>query len=182
MSPPPLLALSLTYWLHMLATVVWLGGLAALSILVIPSARRSLDAGAYSRLLESIQRRLDPLGWLCLAVLVGTGLFQMSANPNYHGFLAINNRWATAILAKHLLFFVMIAASGYLTWGVLPALRRAALRQAHQQAAGTQPQASAANAVDTDMQRLQRQEAILLRLNLLLGAIILALTALARAS
>ena len=182
MSSPPLLALSLTYWLHMLATVVWLGGLAALSILVIPSARRSLETGAYSRLLEGIQRRLDPLGWLCLAVLVGTGLFQMSANPNYHGFLAINNRWATAILAKHLLFFGMTAASAYLTWGVLPALRRVALRQARTQAAGTQAQTGAPNAVEVELQHLQRREAILLRFNLLLGAIILALTALARAS
>ncbi len=179
MSSPPLLALSLTYWLHMLATVVWLGGLAALSLLVLPSARGSLEAGAYSRLLEGIQRRLDPLGWLCLAVLVGTGLFQMSANPNYQGFLAINNRWAVAILTKHLLFFVMTAASAYLTWGVLPALRRAALRQSRHVAEDTQPQASPGGA---ELQRLQRREAILLRLNLLLGVIILALTALARAS
>ena len=176
MSSPPLLALSLTYWLHMLATVVWLGGLAALSILVLPSARGLLDSGAYSRLLEGIQRRLDPLGWLCLAVLVGTGLFQMSANPNYHGFLAINNRWAIAILTKHVLFFAMTVASAYLTWGVLPSLRRAALRQARHQTGGAQPQA------DAETQRLQRREALLLRLNLLLGVVILALTALARSS
>jgi uncharacterized membrane protein len=179
MSPPPLLALSLTYWLHMLATVVWLGGLAALSILVLPSARGVLEADAYSRLLEGIQRRLDPLGWLCLAVLVGTGLFQMSANPNYQGFLAINNRWAAAILTKHVLFFVMTAASAYLTWGVLPALRRAALRQARLRSVGTQPQGGAANA---ELERLHYREALLLRLNLLLGVVILALTALARAS
>jgi uncharacterized membrane protein len=179
MSPPPLWALSLTYWLHMLATVVWLGGLAALSILVLPSARGTLEISAYSRLLEGIQRRLDPLGWLCMAVLVGTGLFQMSANPNYQGFLAINNRWAVAILTKHALFFAMTAASAYLTWGVLPALRRAALRQTRLQAAGTQPQADTAG---VELQRLQRWEALLLRLNLLLGVVILALTALARAS
>lgn len=179
MSPPPLLALSLTYWLHMLATVVWLGGLAALSILVLPSARGTLETGAYSRLLEGIQRRLDPLGWLCLAVLVGTGLFQMSANPNYQGLLAINNRWAVAILTKHVLFFAMTASSAYLTWGILPALRRAALRQARHQTEGIQPSASAAGA---ELQRLQRREALLLRLNLLLGVVILALTALARAA
>jgi uncharacterized membrane protein len=182
MSLPPILALSLTYWLHMLATVVWLGGLAALSILVLPSARGMLEAGAYSRLLEGIQRRLDPLGWLCLAVLVGTGLFQMSANPNYQGFLAINNRWAVAILVKHVLFFALTAASAYLTWGVLPALRRAALRQARLRPADAQPQADAANTAGAEMQRLQRRESLLLRLNLLLGVVILALTALARAS
>ena len=165
MSPPPLLALSLTYWLHMLATVVWIGGLAALSILVIPTARGALEPGAYSHLLEGIQRRIDPLGWLCLAVLAGTGLFQMSANSNYHGFLAINNRWALAILVKHLVFIGMTIASTYLTWGVLPNLRRAALRRN-----------------EAEVQHFQRREALLLRLNLVLGVVILALTALARSS
>jgi len=165
MSSPPLLALSLTYWLHMLATVVWIGGLAALSILVIPTARGALEPGAYSRLLEGIQRRIDPLGWLCLAVLVSTGLFQMSANPNYYGFLAINNRWALAILLKHLVFIGMTIASAYLTWGVLPDLRRAALRRN-----------------EAEAQHLQQREALLLRLNLFLGVVILALTALARSS
>lgn len=165
MSPPPLLALSLTYWLHMLATVVWIGGLAALSILVIPTARGALEPGAYSRLLEGIQRRIDPLGWLCLAVLASTGLFQMSANPNYHGFLAINNRWALAILLKHLVFIGMTIASTYLTWGILPDLRRAALRRN-----------------EAEAQHLHQREALLLRLNLFLGVVILALTALARSS
>jgi uncharacterized membrane protein len=177
MSSPPLLALSLTYWLHMLATVVWLGGLAALSIFVVPSAQGSLESSAYSRLLEAIQRRLDPLGWLCLAVLVGTGLFQMSANPNYQGFLAVNNRWAVAILTKHLVFFVMTALSAYLTWGLLPALRRAALRQSR---INEDRLVNPENV--TQMQRLKRREAQLLRLNLFLGVIVLALTAIARSS
>ncbi|HEX7976395.1 MAG TPA: hypothetical protein VF498_18435, partial [Anaerolineales bacterium] len=87
----------------------------------------------------------------------------------YKGFLEINNRWAVAILLKHIVFVGMIGVSAYLTWGVLPGLRRAALRQSHGQVA---PEAD----------KLQRQEARLLRLNLILGVLILALTALARVS
>jgi len=169
MSSPSVWALSLTYWLHMLATVVWIGGLASLSLLVLPAARRSLEASAYSRLLENLQRRFDPLSWLCLAVLGVTGLFQMSANLNYQGFLTIQNRWAVAILLKHLVFIGMTALSAYLTWGILPGLRRAALRQLRQPD-GTQ------------VLELQRQEARLLRINLVLSVAVLALTALARAS
>src|SRR3990172_11222963 len=110
----PTWALSMAYWLHMLATVVWLGGLAALILFVLPTARRNLEAQAYSRLVEKAQRRLDPLAWLSVVVLVGTGLFQMSASPNYEGYLAIRNRWAAAILIKHLVFFGMVAVSAYL--------------------------------------------------------------------
>src|SRR3989304_4125630 len=117
---PPVWALSLAYWLHMLATILWIGGLSAVVLLVLPAARQGLEVGQYARLLDKIQRRLDPLGWLSLAVLLGTGLFQMSANPHYTGLLTISNRWAVAILIKHLVFLVMIAVSAYLTWGLFP--------------------------------------------------------------
>lgn len=168
----PFWALSLAYWIHMIATVVWIGGLAALVILVIPAARRALEPSAYAALLNGLQKRLDPLGWTCLLALGGTGLFQMSANPNYSGFLAIDNRWAAAILAKHLVLLGMIAASAYLTWGLLPNLQRLALRAARKGAEF--------NALEA--WRLQRQELLILRLNLALSLLILALTALARAS
>jgi uncharacterized membrane protein len=169
MEATPTWALTIAFWLHMLATVVWIGGLAALSILVLPAARKALDAGAYAALLESIQRRLDPLGWLCLLLLLATGLVQMSANPHYQGFLAITNRWAVAILIKHIVFAGMTVVSAYLTWGLLPALRRNALLEARGQVA-------------VGAERIRRQEILLLRINLILGILVLALTALARSS
>ncbi|MGW8224117.1 MAG: CopD family protein [Anaerolineales bacterium] len=165
----PFWALSLAYWLHMLATVAWIGGLVALVVLVLPAAKKSLEPATYANFLEQVQRRLDPLAWLSLAILLATGLFQMSANPNYTGFLSISNRWAVAMLLKHLLFIVMIGISAYLTWGILPALRRIALRQAK----GLDSQAA---------EQLQDRERLLLRLNLVLGILILAMTALARAT
>lgn len=162
-------ALSITYWLHMLATVVWIGGLVSLVYLVLPAAQRILDPKTYASLLESIQHRLDPIGWFCLVILTGTGMFQMSASPNYQGFLAIDNRWAVAIMLKHIVILFMVGASAYLTWGLLPSLRRMALKLAQGKAA-------------PDVARLQRQNKRLLQLNLLLSIIVLALTALARVS
>ena len=161
------LGLAIAYWLHMLATVFWIGGLAALVLLVLPAAQRSLDNEAFAKLLAGIQRRLEPLGWFCLALLAATGMFQMSESPHYQGFLAIQTTWAAAILVKHILFAVMVLLSAYLTWGLLPALRRSTLRLA-QGVPGAE--------------RLQRRNLLLLRLNLALALVILALTALARVS
>lgn len=165
----PFWALSMAFWLHMLATVVWIGGLAAVTFLALPAARRSLEPGAYADFLADLQRRFDPLSWLSLLVLAGTGMFQMSANPNYQGFLAISNAWAAAILIKHIVFFIVITLSAYMTWGLLPRLQRIALRRAR----GLEsPEADAT----------QRQELLLMRLNLILGVIVLGLTAIARAA
>lgn len=162
----PYWVLSLAYWLHMLATVAWIGGLTALIYLLLPAAKKDLDPGSYASLLLHIQRRLDPLAWLSLAILMGTGLIQMSASPNYQGFLQFSNLWSLAILIKHLVFLVMVAFSGYMSWVVLPAMRRLALTK---------------NRGSAEARRLQRREASLLKINLILGIIILGLTALARA-
>jgi uncharacterized membrane protein len=170
----PAWGLTIAYWLHMLATVIWIGGLAALSILVLPAARRSLDGKAYAAFLADLQRRFDPLAWFSLLVLGGTGLFQMSANPHYRGFLTITDVWAYAILIKHLLFLGMAGLSIYLTWVIVPGLRRISLQQAL--AAQGRPVEAQSG------ENLSRQETRLLRLNLLLGVLVLALTAIARAA
>ncbi|MBC8507460.1 MAG: CopD family protein [Anaerolineales bacterium] len=165
----PTWALTSAYWLHMLATVIWIGGLAILTLLVIPAARKILDEITYATFLENVQRRLDPLAWFSVVVLLGSGMLQMSANPNYDGFLAVNNPWGWAILVKHIVFGLMVLSSGYVTWGIMPSMRRAAFRQARHQDA-------------PEIASFQKREWLFLRLNLTLGIIVLALTALARAS
>lgn len=168
----PVTALALAYWLHMLATVFWIGGLSTLSLLVLPAASSSLEAMAFAAFLEKIQKRLDPVGWLCLAILAATGLVQMSANPNYQGFLAIHSRWTAAILVKHLLFVVMTGVSAYMSWGILPKLRRLAIQRNR----------LAAEALDAQAADVSHRETWMLRLNLILGVVVLALTAIARSS
>lgn len=161
--------LALVYWLHMLATVAWLGGLCATALILIPAARKTLPGDLYASLLNRIQKQLQLIGWLSLAVLTGTGMFQMSASPSYGGLLALENSWAVAIFAKHIVIVAMVAVSVYVTWGVLPALQRLALLQ------------SAGKTIDAGQQEtLRRREERLLWINLGLSVIVLLLTAVAR--
>jgi uncharacterized membrane protein len=75
-------ALALAYWLHLLATVTWIGGLVTLAW-IVPAARRSLSLEAYQTLVGKLQSRLQSLGWFSLVILAGTGMFQLSANSHY---------------------------------------------------------------------------------------------------
>src|SRR5512142_1308217 len=127
-SNPPAWALALTFWLHLLATVTWVGSLAGVSFLVLPAMQRSLDSESQLVFLEAMQKRLEPIAWFCLSLLVLTGLFQMSVNPHYNGFLSISTQWSLAILIKHLLGIIMVVVSAIQTWEVIPAIRRAILR------------------------------------------------------
>lgn len=124
----PTWALAIAYALHLVATVIWVGGLALLALVVWPAARARLGAGPEAgRFLSELQRRFNPLAWLSLAVLVGTGLMQMTADPNYDGFLQIDSPWAAAILVKHLAVAGMVVAGAVTQWWVQPEIARLSL-------------------------------------------------------
>lgn len=168
MPPIPFWALGIIFWLHMLATVTWVGSLVAISILVLPAAKRTLKPLDQLAFLDAMQARLEPVAWFSMGILVVTGLFQLSANPHYDGFLSTTGQWSIAILVKHSLSVILAVSSAIQTWEVLPQIRRTLMR--------------ADKAKPGELERLQRREVRLLRLNLALAVLILAATATARAS
>src|SRR5512143_3015096 len=113
----------------MLATVTWIGSLVSISVLILPVSRRALKPVDELALLDGIQKRLEPITWFSVSLLIATGLFQMSVNPHYNGFLSTSGQWALAILSKHVLVTVLIAVSAVHTWDVLPSIRRALMRK-----------------------------------------------------
>ncbi len=169
LTSPPAWALALTFWLHMLATVTWVGSLAGISFLVLPAMQRSLDSETQLVFLEALQKRLEPIAWFSVTLLVLTGLFQMSVNPHYNGFLSVSTQWSLAILIKHLLVVVMVVVSAIQTWEVIPAIRRTILKSK-----------KSGNIEGLDALRLR--EILLLRMNFGLSVLILLATAFARAS
>jgi hypothetical protein len=116
-----------------------------------------------------MQKRLEPIAWFSMSLLVLTGLFQMSVNEHYDGFFSVSTQWSLAILIKHLLGIVLVAFSAIQTWEVIPAIRRAILRSKKTD-----------NAAELDA--LRRREVLLLRTNFGLSILILLATAFARAA
>lgn len=169
MDAPPAWALALVYWLHMLATVAWIGGIVSLSILVLPAARKSLKPADQLAFIEAMQKRLEPLAWFSLGLLIATGLFQLSANSHYNGFFDTSTQWSLAILVKHGLVAVMVVVSAVQTWEVLPAIRRTLMRREK-------------GASEEEIVRLKQHEERLLKMNFILSILILGATALARAA
>ena len=164
----PAWVLSAAYWLHMAATVAWVGGLLFQSVLLLP-ATRSLEPRERARFVDSISRRFQLVAWLSLAVLVFTGLTQMAAHPKYAGLLVVEGRWAQAILAKHLAFGGMVLIAAVQTWVLQPRLAHHLLLEA----AGTTPGSEALTRTRSRIERLTQVNAVL-------ALVVLALTAIAR--
>jgi putative copper resistance protein D len=164
----PSWTLASIYWLHLLAAVTWIGSLVSMYVLVLPVTKRALRPIDELALLDGIERRLEPIAWFSVSLLIVTGLFQMSVNPHYNGFLSTSGQWSLAILSKHILVAALVAVSAVYTWDVLPAMRRTLMRKD--------------KANEAELARLQRRERALLRTSLILAALILLATAVARAS
>ena len=169
MTPPPTWALALTYWLHMLSAAVWVGSLAAISLLILPTVKRTLNAEMQLVFIEAMQKRLEPIAWFSISLLIVTGLFQMSVNPHYDGFLSISTQWSLAILTKHVLGIFMVVTSAIQTWEVIPAIHRAIIMSKKSK-----------NTEELDI--LRRREILLLRINFGISILILGATAIARVS
>ena len=121
-------ALALSLFFHIAATAVWIGGILLITFLVVPELNRVLeDQPALYQLLRRLRKRFNLAGNLALAVLIVTGLLQMSTDPNYEGLLRFSNRWSQALLLKHLLIIVMALCGLLLQFTLAPALERASL-------------------------------------------------------
>jgi len=168
MTAPSAWILAIIYWLHMLATVTWIGSRAAINLLVLPASTRTLKLFDQLSFIAAVQKRLEPIAWFCMGLLLVTGLFQLSTSPHYDGFLNTSTQWSLAILVKHGLAIVMVVVSAIQTWEVLPNIHRTLLKKE--------------KADEGELAKLQKKELLILRLNLLTSALILAATAYARVS
>lgn len=163
-------SLALSLFVHITATVVYIGGLLVTVLLIFPEVRRVIDGQpAFYRVLSRLRQRFYPISNLCLAALWVTGLLQMTADPNYDGFLTFDDDWSRIMLLKHILIVGMMAAGVVLQFGVAPQLERISLLMEH------------SKGDPAEWQRLRAREVRLTVLLSVLGIAVLACSAAATA-
>lgn len=156
-----------SYWIHLLATVVWFGSL-SLTVLAAWPALQQGKLAANSWL--ALQRQLMPWANISLVLLLLTGFLQMTSDANYSGFLVIDSTWAWAMLVKHIAFVMLAIVTVYLQFVLYPAADRTALLTEKRPQLAEQEQA-----------KIQQREKQVLWLNVICAVIILFSTAVATA-
>lgn len=158
--------LAISLFFHLLATIVWIGGLVITVLLVWPEVRRTLqDSPAIYGFLNRLRKRFTPLSNLSLAVLIVTGLTQMALDENYNGFMDFNNTWSQVILVKHIVIIGMVFSGVFMQYSVIPALERTSMLI----------EKGKSDAVE--WQKLRGREIRLTWLNALLGIVVLGCSA-----
>lgn len=109
-----LIILSASYFLHLLATVVWIGGIIMILLVILPSAKTSLEsAPMISGLMKEITKHFTPMANISIFVLLVTGIVTAFYNKNFTNILDFSNHWNLVMFLKHIFVALMIIIHFY---------------------------------------------------------------------
>ncbi|MBS1889281.1 MAG: copper resistance protein CopC/CopD [Actinobacteria bacterium] len=114
--------------IHVAAMAIWLGGLAAM-LLVLPAATRSVAAADRARLLAGPLARFSTLALAMVTLILATGLIQAYVYVRHPGDL-FSTGYGRAVLAKFLLLLGVIGVAAYNRRASVPRLEAIAERGA----------------------------------------------------
>ena len=95
--------ISISTWLHAIATVVFIGHFVLLAGIYLPALSKNGTA------LSEISKRSRPWMYVSLLIFAITGTHLMMIDSGYLGFMDFGNFWGIVMLVKHILVFAMIA-------------------------------------------------------------------------
>jgi uncharacterized membrane protein len=101
----------LSLWLHLLATVIWIGGIASVLFVVLPSAKAALGQET-ARLMGAVSKRFTPMANASIVLLVVTGTVLIYSGSQASG-TANGNIWSFPFVLKLLLALIMILVHFY---------------------------------------------------------------------
>ncbi|MBL0345065.1 CopD family protein [Candidatus Villigracilis affinis] len=94
--------ISLSTWLHAIATVVFIGHFVLLAGIYLPALSKN------GTMLSEISKRSRPWMYASLLVFAITGTHLMLIDSGYLGFMDFGNFWGIVMLVKHILIAAMI--------------------------------------------------------------------------
>jgi uncharacterized membrane protein len=106
-------ALSVLNFLHLLATVAWIGGMATNILVTLPSTREILEPAVSGRFIGAVMKRFRRLVYGSLITLLLSGVPLTLLNENFVGLWQFNNAWSQVILIKHFTVTAVVLLAVY---------------------------------------------------------------------
>ena len=75
-----ILILSLCHFSHILATVVWIGGIVMILLVILPGAKAVLESPMQSKLMKDVVKRFTPMANISILLLIVTVIFLLLAD------------------------------------------------------------------------------------------------------
>ena len=104
--------LTTSYWIHLIATVIWIGGIYFILFIAIPSAKNILG-GEAGKLMGEISKRFTPIANYSILLLFITGVALTILNKQFSGIGIFENKWALILAIKHIIVLGMVVIHFY---------------------------------------------------------------------
>ena len=99
---------SLSYWLHSLATVVFIGHYLLLALIYLPALSKQESINNAGVVLSTFSKRSRVWLYGSLLIFLITGTYLTFVDQNYLGIGNFGNPWAILMLVKHILILGMV--------------------------------------------------------------------------
>jgi len=146
---------ALIFWVHMLAAVVWIGGM-VFNLLVVRPSMGVVDLPQRLKLADNILRRFIPVVWISVGLLVLTGLL-MTLKRVASFEILLKTGYGNILILKLTVVAVMISIVASIRYSLLPRFE------------------SLIDSQSNDLNKVLGQMVTLVKVNLVLGVLILLL-------
>lgn len=150
-------------WLHILATVTWIGGMFTNFVILRPAMGKALSAAEAGKLTAVLMKKFRIVVYVSIVVLGVTGIPLKIINENYISIINFENSWEIISFIKHLCYGIMVLLALYSFEILSPRLMKEAAK-------GPSPQ----------LQQLQKKQAAAGILAFLTAMVVLVLSSLMR--
>ena len=150
-------------WLHILATVTWIGGMFTNFVILRPAMAKALSPAEAGKLMGAMMKRFRIMVYISIVVLGVTGIPLKLISPNYISIINFENSWEIVSFIKHICYGVLVLLAVYTFEVLSPKMMKIA-------AQGPSPA----------LQQLQKKQAAFGGLAFLTAMVILVLSSLMR--
>lgn len=147
-------------WIHLMATVAWIGGMFTNFFIYIPSIAKTLEPPLAGKLMATVMKRFRILVYLSMTVFLISGITMGSLHLDSGASLSYKNLMIAILIFKVPLYIVMVILA-------IVAFEIVAPRVARLAKDGPSP----------ELQRAQRTQKILAFAGFLLGVLVIAFSA-----
>ena len=152
------LLLAITAWVHLLSAVVWIGGIFFILYIALPAAEKALDQP--SKIMGPLSKRFVPLANISIFLIIASGIIMSIASHEFTGDSRLSGLRAQSLVVKVLLVVIMASIHFYRGLILAPGIARLSSE-------GGRPE---------KVQKLQTLSLNLVKINFLLGIMVLLLT------
>jgi len=147
-------------WIHLMATVAWIGGMFTNFFIYMPAIRKVLDPSTTGKLMGTVMKRFRIMVYISMGLFLITGMISGFIHVTSVDAASVENSWNTLLTIKISVFVVMAVLAIY-------AFEYLAPKVAETAAKGPSP----------ELARIQKTQMAMATIGFILGIVIVAISA-----